>query len=158
MPLVPFLLACASPGGDSATADPGCVEDPEPVLHIGTGELAYQALDGDGDPIELVHGPQGGFHVVLALEAEGAEATDEWVAEMRGYLDEVQLARAVPYVAMQCNPETDTLQAWGFLLVWDAQPEELDGQRVLIEVDTEDSRGVPLSAAAEFTIEDPLVR
>lgn len=158
MALVLVLLACGAPSGDSAADGDGCDEAPEPTLHIGTGELSYQALEGDGDPIELVHGPQGGFHVVLALEAVGADASDEWVADMRGYLDDAERAHAAPYVAMRCNPQTDTLQAWGFLLVWDAEPEELDGQLVHIEVDTEDSRGVPLSAAAEFTIEDPLVR
>ena len=31
-------------------------------IEIGTGELSFVPLD-DGDPVELVHGPQGGYHL-----------------------------------------------------------------------------------------------
>jgi len=158
MSLVLLVLACVETADDSNASSQTCTPTDAPELRIGTGELSYQALEGEGAPIELVHGPQGGYHVVLAPETEGADGSSYWVAEMRGYLDGVERARAVPYVTMQCNPQTGTLQSWGYLLIWEAEPEELDGQLVHIEVDTTDSAGVALYAEADFTIDDPLVR
>jgi len=46
-------------------------EDPQPAwLELGAGLSAFQSLE-QGDPIELVQGSQGGWHVDLALRFGG---------------------------------------------------------------------------------------
>ncbi len=153
-----LLLACA--GGDDSTSTAelsGCDPGPSPTLNLGKGELSYSAMEAGDGTIELVHGPQGGFHTVIALEAVEADASAEWTVQIRGYLADVERATTTPYVSMQCNQQTGTLQSWGFLLIWDAQPEELDEQQVRIEAEGQDAAGVALSAEAEVVIEDPLI-
>lgn len=153
-----LLFACAGGDDSSSTVTPsGCEPGPNPALHLGKGELSYSAMEADGGTIELVHGPQGGFHTVIALEAVEADASAEWTVQIRGYLADVERATTTPYVTMQCNNQTGTLQAWGFLLIWDAQPEELDGEQVHIEADGQDAAGAALSAAVDVVIEDPLI-
>lgn len=44
--------------------------DPAPTLEVGTGQTSFEPLAA-GDPIELVAGPQGGYHVFLALRCAG---------------------------------------------------------------------------------------
>ena len=153
-----LLLACTSGDDSASTKDPsGCEAGSNPVLTLGKGELSYAPMDAGDGTVELVHGPQGGFHTVIALEAVAADAASEWTVQIRGYLADVERATTTPYVTMQCNNQTGTLQAWGFLLIWDAQPEELDGQRVHMEADGQDAAGTALSAAVDVVIEDPSI-
>ena len=49
-----------------------CVEA-EPALELGTGELQFEALE-DGDSIYVIHGPQGGYHLLASLRVAGIEA------------------------------------------------------------------------------------
>lgn len=153
-----LLLACAnSDDSSSATSASGCSPGPNPSLSLGKGELSYAAMDADGGTIELVHGPQGGFHTVIALESVDTDASAQWTVQITGYLADVERAATTPYVDMRCNNQTGTLQAWGFLLIWDAQPEELDGQTVHIEADGADAAGTALHDEADVVIEDPLI-
>lgn len=155
--VVPLLLVGCEPGGEDSEAPPssGCEPGPAPTLTLGKGETAYAELDEGGSTVELVHGPQGGFHVVAALEARHADASTQLVATFRGYIDGVLLAESTPYVDFRCNQAEDALQAWGFLVIWDARPEELDGKPAHLEVELEDAAGRRLSAAGDVTIEDP---
>jgi len=50
----------------------GCAQ-PEPAFELGTGELEFEAL-ADGDEILVIHGPQGGYHLLGSLRAVGIEA------------------------------------------------------------------------------------
>lgn len=153
-----LLLACSGVDDSGNPSDAsGCSPGPDPSLSLGKGELSYAEMDADGGTIELVHGPQGGFHTVIALESVQTDASAQWTVQITGYLDDVSRAVTTPYVDMRCNNATGTLQAWGFLLIWDAQPEELDGQAVHIEADGADAAGTPLHAEADVTIEDPLI-
>src|SRR5689334_1921019 len=65
-----FAIAVAGcgdpPAEDTAAPDDGCALAGEPTLVIGTGESAFEPVE---DSVELVHGPQGGYHVYVALEA-----------------------------------------------------------------------------------------
>jgi len=45
----------------------------EPALELGTGEIAFEPLE-DGDSIYVIHGPQGGYHLLASLRLAGVEA------------------------------------------------------------------------------------
>ncbi len=53
------LLSC---GGLDDTGTEGCFAS-SPVLEIGTGAQEYEALRA-GDSVTMVHGPQGGWHML----------------------------------------------------------------------------------------------
>ena len=60
---------CASPPPttDAATDDRPSPVDPS--LEIGTGQSAWESLL-DGAPIELIHGPQGGYHLFARIREQ----------------------------------------------------------------------------------------
>lgn len=62
------LAACGTsvPDTDAPVAD----FDAPPSLELGTGESSFVAVPSGGS-LELVHGPQGGWHVVLAARLSG---------------------------------------------------------------------------------------
>jgi hypothetical protein len=43
-----------------------------PELEVGTGDGAFVALS-NGDSLELIHGPQGGWHVIVSARMSGVE-------------------------------------------------------------------------------------
>lgn len=57
-----FLAACPSEKDDSATS---CADLP-PAVEVGNGNPDHVPFT-DGDPIVMVHGPQGGWHVWVSL-------------------------------------------------------------------------------------------
>lgn len=66
------LAACG--GGGATDASVTCTGPTSAAL--GQGETAFEAL-ADGGEIDIVHGPQGGFHVDAAVQVEGFGATVE---------------------------------------------------------------------------------
>lgn len=63
------ILLCAAAGCAEPDLGP-------PWAEIGAGESAFSPLD-DGDTIQIVGGPQGGFMMALAVRAGGIGAGDE---------------------------------------------------------------------------------
>ena len=153
-----LLLACSKPAppADSglAPADP-CEPGPDPELVIGVGEAGYEPLI-EGDPVELVHGPQGGYHVVLALAARSLDASDKWTLLMSGTVDGELWGQTAPYADPRCNAEEGRQEAWNLLLIWDEgiTPEELDGRYAEIEVQVTDAAGTVITATSALTIDD----
>ena len=62
----------------------------EPSLTLGTGLTAFQPLE-DGDEVALIYGPQGGWHVDVALRTTGIDA-DGLVLRTGAFLDGTPLA------------------------------------------------------------------
>lgn len=155
-----LLLACSKPSdtaaGDSAApaADP-CEPGPDPELVIGVGEAGYEPLV-EGDPVELVHGPQGGYHVTLALAGRFLDASDKWALTMSGTVDGELWGQTVPYADARCNEDEGRLEAWNLLLIWDdgIPPEQLDGQYAEVEVAVVDAAGTEITATTALTIDD----
>ena len=150
-----MMLGCmdsADTSGD--TADP-CLSGSTPEATLGQGEFSFLPVDGGDNVIELVHGPQGGFHITLALEASFLDASTPWLLELAGSLNGVERGFTRPYVEMRCNLSEAVLQGWGALLIWDAQPEELHTQVVDVEATITDSAGRVITAAESYTIFDP---
>jgi hypothetical protein len=48
----------------------------EPDLVLGTGEIEFTALE-EGDELEVIRGPQNGFHVLGAIRTMGIEPGDD---------------------------------------------------------------------------------
>jgi len=61
LPLLLLLAAC----------DPNL----PPALEIGTGEIEFLSLEG-GDTLQIIQGPQGGFHLLASLRVHGIAAGD----------------------------------------------------------------------------------
>jgi hypothetical protein len=59
------VVAAACGGGAGVDAGP-------PQAELGTGELEFETI-ADGDPMLVVHGPQGGYHLVGAMRASGID-------------------------------------------------------------------------------------
>jgi hypothetical protein len=151
-----LALACAQGAKDSATAeiDP-CEVGAPPSLSIGTGEFSFEELDAIDPELELVHGPQGGFHVVIGLSAQHLDASAKLVAEMTGTVNGLELARTSPYLTFRCNGAAGAQQSWGSLLIFDAMPEDLDDQQVEVAVQLTDQSGQTVSASTAARICDP---
>ena len=72
-----LALGC---GPTPATNDGGGVDGPGldggpdasgPLLELGSGQLAWEPLRPNGNRLELIHGPQGGYHVFGRVRFRG---------------------------------------------------------------------------------------
>lgn len=159
------LCACASSSTDGRPD--GCAAGDSPTLDVGEGALEYRALD-DGDTVELVHGTQGGFHVVIALDGKFLDVEEGSGApgEMTGIIDGVEMASLQPYLDFRCNPDTGTVQSFGTVLRFlppEAQlegltiPEFLNGKTAEIHAMVIDRAGRRVTADRTVVIHDPLL-
>lgn len=73
----------------------GCADDPAPSgdvkVELGLGQAQFTPV-ADGDPIELVFGPQGGWHVDLAARVYGADDADDLILSFRVHQPDGQIA------------------------------------------------------------------
>lgn len=143
--LLPLLAGCLR-----ETCKPGT----DPTLEIGTGERGFQPL-GHDPTMEIVHGPQGGYHAAIALDATYLDASDLMLGVFEGTVDGEVVGHTEPWLQMRCNPRTASLQAWNALLVWDAEPEELHGKAATVDVTVRDTRGVEVSDSVDVRLHDP---
>ncbi len=141
--LVP-LIACDNP----------CKPGGEPEVEIGTGESAFAPL---GPRTELVHGPQGGYHLLIALRMRYFDASTFLGADVIGTVDGEPLARTQPWLEATCEREPRALESAGTFLIYDGQPEDLHGLTTTIRVDVQDVSGHRASAEAQTQIWDPLL-
>jgi len=138
-------------GGCPSPCQPG----PNPTLAIGTGETSFLALDPTAPTFEIVHGPQGGYHVLVGLEATALDRSDLLGAVLKGTIDSVVMGETQPWIKLRCNGQTETEQSWNNRLIWDAQPEDLDGRTAHIEATLTDPRGKSVSASVDALLYDP---
>lgn len=74
-----LALATSSCGTAPVHEDAAIDVDAGVQLTIGTGFTAYEALPDEAPTLEIVHGPQGGYHVYLSMRVTGVEpATLLW--------------------------------------------------------------------------------
>jgi hypothetical protein len=69
--LLALLCACSSSQGSDSAGDAARVdcEAADPTAVIGTGEYAWEPLE-PGDEITMVHGPQGGWHILGSVRID----------------------------------------------------------------------------------------
>lgn len=78
-------LACGCTGALGGTGALGCTGETgvdaaidahaEPYVELGTGLGSFEVLPDEGAELELVHGPQGGWHVHLSMRMRGITPT-----------------------------------------------------------------------------------
>jgi hypothetical protein len=157
MDIVRLALIAVPLGCAACPTSKTCLPGGEPELTIGTGIMQYEALDPEDPAFLTVHGPQGGYHATIGLEAIYLDASDLMGAYMTGVIDGEELAVSSPWLQMRCNPHTETLQTWNLLLIWDAQPDFLAGKMAHIEVEVTDASMTTVSASVDARLYDPLV-
>lgn len=147
-PMRALVLALASA---CAGADP-CGADAPPTLALGTGETAFAPIAA---PLEVVHGPQGGWHVVVALRAQGLDGSLPWDVTLDGFVEGELAGATAPYGRPRCNRAEATWDVPGLLLVWDAPAESLDGADATLVATATDSQGRTVEASLDVRLEDP---
>ncbi|MFT7522102.1 MAG: hypothetical protein ACI9MC_004254 [Kiritimatiellia bacterium] len=108
---------------------------PEPLIAIGSGELDWLQMT-DGDEIEVVYGPQGGYHFYGSVRLANIEAGDASNVEsslnpttrFEAWVDDTPLVMIEPFT-----------QGYD-LAAEDAEPftHELTGRLVIIDIDDDD--------------------
>lgn len=147
-----LLLSCTVQDGTPRQ----CTDDLAPVLHIGTGEDEFIPLTGDPPDIELVHGPQGGYHLVMAFQTKNLDSVHFITARMRGLVDGEVLAETERWQDFDCNRKTNLLEASNAYLIYDALPEELVGKLTTIEATLTDIDGLTASTTIVLRIVDEI--
>ena len=142
-----WLLACAA----AVDSDDPCEPGAPPTLEIGTGTFSFSPL---GEEIELEDGPQGGYHLILSFRATFLDDTAPSVGHLVGAVDGLPLADAVHYLNFRCQPEDGAEEAWGSLLSYDADPQDLVNRETTISVEITDARGTVATATTVVTIVD----
>lgn len=145
-------------GAEEPAETEDCPLDAPASLEIGVGNASWVSIDDAGGEATLVHGPQGGYHLELGLRAEGLDVSDLASAVVRGSVGGVELAASNTWVQFRCNPATQTADAWNVRLIYEAQPQDLDGRSTEVTATVLDVAGNGFEAAATLTIVDPLVR
>jgi len=145
------LFSCAAEQTETLNL-PICRTGDSPSLSIGEGIARYEPRD-EGATIGLVHGPQGGFHIEVGLEATYLDASEFLRGDIVVSIDDEIRAYAKPWLDFTCTEEG--LRSFGTLLIFDgATPEALDGQVVDIEATVTDALGVRVTAQTTLVIED----
>jgi len=105
----------------------------------------------------LVHGPQGGWHVLVGLQASGLDATQVVVAQMVGSLDGEEIARNdSAWLTFRCDAETRRLESWNTFLILQVEDHcPVHDQELTVRVELEDSRGRTAMDEVSARIVDP---
>jgi hypothetical protein len=145
------------------SAGPGAIDDedaaaaPAPRVELGTGEVSFVPIAESGATLELVHGPQGGYHVLVSVRV--------WDLD----LDRVSLVYEVsagtralsrtPFVleASRFAREGDHVVRTGDFAILDVTgPEDVAGQDVLVRVTATADDGSSATDARTVTVVDEI--
>ena len=165
-PLILGLISCANNGTSSSSSNQfqACSAGPSPSIEVGHGELRFETFDqAENTPVELIHGPQGGYHSTIAVRAAHLDPDRSYIIDLVGVIDGLELGGGTPLAQFRCNYAAEAQEFKGGLLVWDSVPEELHDKRATVNVyvidpSKETSDGQPVIVAqdtAEYTIWDP---
>lgn len=125
-----------------------------PELVIGTGELAFEPLDPVDPTLELVYGPQGGWHVVLAFEARRMSGSGIYTVDGLGTIDDQRVA-AIDGAWITFSRVDNRLQAWNTFLIFEVpDPTPLHQAWLDIQIQLTGPGGRTVSAEAGATIVD----
>lgn len=140
-----LLSACGSdggapppavaPDGGFVTPDAGATAAP-PSVDLGAGLTAYRDLADEGETIELVRGPQGGWHIDLGVRVRGFAPDDLGLTYTATTSDRV--FGQVRYEVRDGRKFRPTVEGWvrpGDRVVFDiADPSEVVGRELTVSV------------------------
>jgi hypothetical protein len=155
------LAGCPGDGGPRTGADSG----PEPgggEAEIGTGMFAFAPLV-DGERLDLVSGPQGGFHFIVHARMRGLVPGDArrdlptnpttWfrVLDENGTRVDIPEVRQLGYAPQAGAEGWYILPSGRILLIENAAAPRLYGRPVTIEVQIRDAEGRMAGDTARIT-------
>jgi len=155
------LLAAACDPSASTCGD----DNPEPEIELGTGELEFVPID-DGDSIQLVLGPQGGFHLLGSLRVRGMptgdpdnlEDPENPTGQFEVLFGETDLIISSPFT-QGLDPIEDCEGGWaaekvGRFAILDVEDDEtLDGQSIHFAVQLETPDGIQVHDERQLVVE-----
>ena len=161
VPLVLALARCAgpSPARDAAT-DAGDTPSPAVRIELGTGQLGWEPLAPAGTAVELIHGPQGGYHLFgrVRFDTLGPDVyirfrvtPAEGGAAVNDPNDRIRLTEGRGLLRTSAGWETSSAQL--VILVTVSAPATVVGRRFRLEATVTASPGIETSPAASVTRE-----
>jgi hypothetical protein len=158
------LTGCGDKDDDTATAELGCFAS-APTIQIGGGDTTYEELSA-GDAVTMVHGPQGGWHMLASVWAENFDQIVEidytiTVLETGAVISDNSY-RVALVTQGECGGYFPGM--YGYLSVTDIAEGELDTppellayETVVLAMTVADSEGRTASAELEVIAEpDPI--
>lgn len=166
MPALWMIYLTLAGCGDKAdtSIDEGCFANP-PEIEIGSGESEWSALS-DGDAVTMVHGPQGGWHMLGSVWATNVDQIVE--IDFTITVEETGALVSDNSYRVALVPEDDCAGyfpgMYGYLAVsglaegtLDTPPELLSYQNVVMAMTVTDADGRTASASRTVLAEpDPV--
>ena len=150
-----FLIAplCWHCGGNP------CKSGGEPFLEIGQGDTLFATLEPEGTVMDLVYGPQGGYHLTMALRGGYFDATSFMGVTLIGSIEGENQAETNHWLNMECGSDKAYLEATNTLLIFNdgLTPEALQGKEVEVEATLVDYRGVRVKDTVNVLISEVLI-
>lgn len=149
-------VACSSAGDENAPVDAGA-----PRVELGSGARAWQPLPLDGSgACELVHGPQGGYHIFGRVRYSGLPG-DVYLAfrvvAIDGgevFTDDVRLRRLLGRGLVQTATGYESATS-ELVILRIVVPAQVVGRKVRFEVRVTDAAGAAMAGdAREVTVVD----
>ena len=142
--------SCSPPGDAGAS----CVLVPDPCLpgrmEVGSGSFSFQEIGTGHDEVDLIHGPQGGYHVFGSLRVKDV-ALDPSVSVLFGFrapdaCDDLMLPEAKTPISIGQDAFRNAGDGWraayGYLVILDTTaPLDLDGRRFILSAELTDAAG-----------------
>lgn len=156
---------CTSPdagAGCSLLADP-CLPG---QMEIGSGAFAFQELTPGNEEVELIHGPQGGYHVFGGVKVREV-AIDPGVTLLFHFrpvdtCTDIMLPEAKTTIDVGANDFRNAGDGWvatyGYLVILGdstLSPDDLDGNRYVLGLELTDADGEVYRDEAEVLVNWP---
>lgn len=136
-----------------AACDDPCKRGSEPTFELGVGATTFTQVS-DGDDAHLVFGPQGGYHIDLAVKTTYLDLDDLFAGTIEGVVDGSRHFYATPWFAAECIDDTQI--ATGVRMFLETTPEEVIGHTVIVDAEISDIHGTSLADGFSLTVQAPL--
>jgi hypothetical protein len=147
-PFLALVVGACGTASETTAVDAGPVAAPE--LQLGTGKDSFEPL-AEGQTVELIHGPQGGWHIWGSLRARGL-ASPLTVVYAVALADTGEVLSSTTY---EIEPlAAGSWSLWAGLIGYVPEPERVAKQPVALSMQVTDARGVQLGATQRVVAGD----
>jgi hypothetical protein len=150
------LAACSGgpPPTDGTGSTGECGAD---GVDLGTGDTSFSELH-DGDTLHMVLGPQGGYHLPLALHGCGVSSSSalHFLGTLGSGDTVVDVSLTYPWISVdRCC--ANALSIKGYLFVYGSgfSPPDLAGEPIEVSVDVDDPTGAAFHDSVQLVIGAP---